>query len=642
MQVENVRMQTASVAKKSPRKSRAKNIWYRCQKCSKKTSLLSRFCQSDTCTGLLELIAPVNLNLGVFKITEQWFSVRRNYAGQPIRCFVNRITKECTSCNSLLNCNHVKAVESEDIKQTKKLVPNTDKMSEEDKDWINKEAREIYVLGEEKIYVLLDNSQSNPNLVHCSLSKCYLCNNSNSLNSGPRKEGPNCVHKLALTSLLYSSSLQEHVDQSEVQQDDNVRDNNSPSDSNQISSSELDSASFPKAETDKSNTGVNHALSSSLCLKQILTSFPSHLDQDLIVKSLQQDLPENIQEYLDLQFNNIECCLNCTSTAVTPYKYNKNNPSCIFISLSEIKKVFFKVKYCSRCEIIIYPNLTKYNMINAHIKVIMSFSFYRTVLTLIKNSTSVIKVINENLTDLSLKSGINLVSVQNISQDVYRSCLTIAAAVINEQDMNDVSCPTCGILPEITYSDGNVKNASRVPENLTYGGGEVRDLFEFKSALVEEVFSRNANKKCEMKSINAFSIPSIMPPIVKKKNINTEHLKFKNSSYEKDLNLDIHKVADCFITGTLSIQGLRDGTTKEDEIRKIYSQCSSASTKKMGLAAMRQALISTFGCILAGESECHNYVIRKSFTGGWTDLYCEHNFKLGSKMMIFKVKIFTY
>ena len=101
-------------------------------------------------------------------------------------------------------------------------------------------------------------------------------------------------------------------------------------------------------------------------------------------------------------------------------------------------------------------------------------------------------------------------------------------------------------------------------------------------------------------------------------------------------------MADCFITGSLSIQTLKDGTTKENEIRQIYSHCSSASTKKMGLAAMRQALIFTFGCILAGESECHNYVIRKSFTGGWTDLYCEHNFKFGSYMMIFKVIIFTY
>jgi len=637
-------MKTASVAKKSPRPSRAKNIWYRCQKCMKKTSSHSRLCQSDTCTGLLELITPANKNLGVFQITKHWFSVRRNVAGQPIRCFVNTLTKECTYCLSLLNCIHVKAVEAEDIKQTKKLVPNTDKMSEEDKDWINNEAREIYVLGEEKIYVLLDNSQSNPNLVHCSLSKCYLCNLSNSLNSGPRKEGPNCVHKLSLSSVLYRSSLEEHADESEAQQDNNVRGNNPSSDSYQLSSSELDPRSFPKAETDKSSTGVNHALSSSLCLKQILTSFPTHLDQDLIVKSLQQDLPENLAEYLDIQFNNIQCCPNCSSTAVTPYKYNKNNPSCIFISLSEIKKVFFKVKYCSRCEVIIYPNLTKYNMINAHIKVIMSFSFYRSVLSLIKNSSSVIKVMNDNLTDLSHKSGINLDSIQNISQDVYRSCLTIAAAVITEQDMNNVSCPTCGILPEITYSDGNVKNASRVPDNLTYTdvAGEVRDLFEFKSTLVEEVFSKNPNKNFKMSKKNAFSIPSIMPPIVKKENINTEHLKFKNSSYQKDLNLDIHKVADCFITGSLSIQALRDGTTKEEEIRQIYSHCSSASSKKMGMAAMRQALISTFGCILAGESECHNYVIRKSFTGGWTDLYCEHNFKFGSKMMIFKVKIFTY
>ena len=32
------------------------------------------------------------------------------------------------------------------------------------------------------------------------------------------------------------------------------------------------------------------------------------------------------------------------------------------------------------------------------------------------------------------------------------------------------------------------------------------------------------------------------------------------------------------------------------------------------------------------------YILRKGFTGGWADLYCEHNYKYGSKMMVFKVR----
>ena len=86
-----------------------KNVW-------KKTSFYSRLCQSDTCPGLLELKTPANKNLGIFQLTKHWFSVRRNVAGQLIRCFVNTLTKECTYCLSLLYCIHVKAVEDQDIK----------------------------------------------------------------------------------------------------------------------------------------------------------------------------------------------------------------------------------------------------------------------------------------------------------------------------------------------------------------------------------------------------------------------------------------------------------------------------------------------------------------------------------------------
>ena len=58
---------------------------------------------------------------------------------------------------------------------------------------------------------------------HCSLINSYLRNISNSLSPGPRIEGLNCVHKLALSPVLYTSRVKEHVDQSEVQQDNNVR-----------------------------------------------------------------------------------------------------------------------------------------------------------------------------------------------------------------------------------------------------------------------------------------------------------------------------------------------------------------------------------------------------------------------------------
>ena len=36
--------------------------------------------------------------------------------------------------------------------------------------------------------------------------------------------------------------------------------------------------------------------------------------------------------------------------------------------------------------------------------------------------------------------------------------------------------------------------------------------------------------------------------------------------------------------------------------------------------------------LLAGQGICHGYSYKRGQTGGWQDVWCEHLFKVGSKM----------
>ena len=86
------------VKKQSPRKSRAKFIWFKCVTCLKKSKSDSKYCQNVDCSGEM---APIDSNvnfLGVYKLEENIFSVRRNLSGHPVRCFVNKESRSCSFC----------------------------------------------------------------------------------------------------------------------------------------------------------------------------------------------------------------------------------------------------------------------------------------------------------------------------------------------------------------------------------------------------------------------------------------------------------------------------------------------------------------------------------------------------------------
>ena len=76
------------------------------------------------------------------------------------------------------------------------------------------------------------------------------------------------------------------------------------------------------------------------------------------MEAISNDEPANISSFLNEQYNLTTSCTNCNRT-LSPYKYNRTENT-YFMSLANIQKVTYHLKYCSECDIIIYPDLSQY------------------------------------------------------------------------------------------------------------------------------------------------------------------------------------------------------------------------------------------------------------------------------------------
>ena len=568
---------------KSVRKSRAKKQWFKCNSCNGRSSSNAKFCDDLSCRGTVSKVTDM-LTYGVYTLPGNVFSVRRNHRGRAVRCFVNTITKECSSCDQEVNCRHVKAVSDEDLMIPRRLETNKDKLCSIDKQDLESCGSEIFILNGETVMVVKDQT-TKYGYVHCTHEKCDQCSRSNSINSGPKKQGPDCPHKLAIHCTI-PKSIEDCKDKEMI-------------------------LSQPKIAKDCENVDiqqardipVNHKISSAILIEKIIKVFQSHLNEEGIVKCLKKEVPEDFQEYLDMQFDAIMICANCCRCNIKPYNYNKVTKGCYFITSNSIQKVKYRVKFCEDCGVLTYPDLTEYSLINTHLHTIFTFNVYMSILTLIKHSNSVIEILMEDIENLAKGCDVEVNSCRNIAQSLYRSVLAVGAGVISETDLNDVVCPTCGKYPSTVCSDGNVKNATKMPSNILFDKKEeIPDLLPFRDQLVSEIFLQNSIRNVEMSKKSGFCLPSIIAPVVQKRKINTEREKHKNSFYQKQIAYNIHKTADAFLHGEISIAELTaSGKDAMDEkkLKEIFSRCCSG--QKLGVAAMKQALINALQSILAGN-----------------------------------------
>ena len=66
--------------------------------------------------------------------------------------------------------------------------------------------------------------------------------------------------------------------------------------------------------------------------------------------------------------------------------------------------MIYHTKYCEICDLIVYPDLSEYNLINIHTRHIITYNFYLLILNLIFNSSCFIEIVIEHLIQLRTKS----------------------------------------------------------------------------------------------------------------------------------------------------------------------------------------------------------------------------------------------
>ena len=601
------------VNKALERKSRATQIWLKCDTCSRRSYAAdaNETCGKDSCTGKLKLEqsqgSSKDIEIKAYKLSATIASVRVNVQSHPIRCFVDLDNKTCTALHCTgLNCRHVKAAIQQLHTPTKVIKVKEEQLfnvAEQDRKRIEKEASQIFYFGNERVVAFKDETKT-IGFSHCSIDKkCYECTSKNNVNRGPQKEGPFCPHQLVLLTLKP----------------------NEPE---------------PTKEPTKV---IDPDSSSNINFKNLVNSLPFISDEDALNKATSESKPDDIQLFLDNQFTELHICEHCGSNDLVEYEYNRGN-NCLFFTMDSVEKVTFKTKRCHECRTIMYPDLSKHTIINVHQRLLMTFNFFRLGQILIESGGNVIETL---IGIIKMNAGSSTTSVsnpRNYAHDIYGIVISLTAACIRDEDINDNICPQCGIYPHICCSDGNIKNATNLNNTTIVFDKDPSNpnpsLTEYKNECATRIMRGNIKGSLTKKETYAFSIPTIMPTKLIKTRINTEEKKHKNSYLEKEFEFDHHKTSELFISNIISMDAVTEDKVSEKEMKEIAEKGGfNFKGKTPSKTALKQAFMSAYKVILSGDSECHTYVIKSGWTGGWVDCFCEHGFKIASKMLTKKESV---
>ena len=143
----------------------------------------------------------------------------------------------------------------------------------------------------------------------------------------------------------------------------------------------------------------------------------------------------------------------CDSCRVGLEVWKRKMPRSYLISLGAIKKVKIPVKICPLCHCAFYPDLYKNGVIFLHNKVMLSADFLMDLLNVLKAGSGMIETIQLRIRLLGNAAGI---STEEISTDITalsikleKSAIAFGAIIIDERDLDDVTCYLCGACPKI-------------------------------------------------------------------------------------------------------------------------------------------------------------------------------------------------
>ena len=138
--------------------------------------------------------------------------------------------------------------------------------------------------------------------------------------------------------------------------------------------------------------------------------------------------------------------------------------------------------------------------------------------------------------------------------------------------------------------------------------------------------------------INVFKLPLILSKRLAGQVRNRESLKKSNFLVEFDLSLvDLNLVAEIFSSGRFDLLKSKEGNLSE--LRELAKEIKIPRAGKLSKVMIQNILLELCNVLISGQGNCHRYVHSLGETGGWTDDWCIHSIKYGSKMMVLKESV---
>ena len=172
-----------------------------------------------------------------------------------------------------------------------------------------------------------------------------------------------------------------------------------------------------------------------------------------------------------------------------------------------------------------------------------------------------------------------------------------------------------------------LKDSIRITENLVFDFEDTSkppDLQDFKNLLIKHF--QNEPKL----QINMLNLPIIMPKSLLGKQVNSDV--DKKSLLDKTIVYDsvtFTKFTEMIDSGfdILSIDNLN-----AEDLKILGRKISLKNIGQKSGEMIRNELKNMSKHLLAGQGPCHKYIVKRGRTGGFTDVFCEHLFKIASKV----------
>ena len=386
-----------------------------------------------------------------------------------------------------------------------------------------------------------------------------------------------------------------------------------------------------------------------------------------IMKHIPSPLDEEEEEFLQESFlfqtellnsktgiENFTVITECVGCGAAIEKRNRKLSHNLIVTPGYMKEVEIETSICKKCNILYYPDLYKKGFVPISDNLLVSLSYLVDSRNQMVSGNklynhfflSLKRLVLENK-ELARKKP--RVDCHNLAIKLAKCAVSYNTAVLvkgvsSEEDcLSKLLCLHCGIAPITLMSDGNAKNSIFLNagcDNLVFekNDDEIPTLEDFIKQCVVTIAGTSLFQNYEKPIINVFKLPLILSKKISGPVFNRESLKKSNFNRKFDLSqVDLTKVSEMFSSGRFDL--LKSRELNLTQLRDIAKDIKIPRAGKLSKIMIENTVLQLFNMLIAGRGNCHKYVHSLGETGGWTDDWCPHAVKYGSKMMVLQESV---